>query len=103
MERVLGRANEKSNMHLLYRGKVYNTMKVTRGGESIHVAFGLDTEALFYAVGLFTSQLFTKSESDQILDMIADMGKERVIGRFNVRVQSINVPIGWMQVSLSPR
>ena len=121
---VLGEPDERNEREILFSG----SFKATKTAFGVDIALSGSRGRLF-AAGLFTSQLFTKSESAEIIKFIDDVeeeieierngkervagrkgekeieiernGKERVIGRFLVNVGTSRIPLGWRQVRLS--
>lgn len=97
--KVLGEPNQANEGSILYNGR----LKATKIKDHIDIAFSGSNEGMFFAAGLFTSRLFTKAEGDQIIDFIDEIGQDKVIGRFKIRVGKATEPRGWRQVSVSPK
>jgi hypothetical protein len=97
--KVLGKPDQKNDTSILYNGK----LKATKTKDGIDIAFSTGNEGLFFAAGLFTSRLFTKTEGDKIIDFLDEIGKEKTIGRFKVKVSNATEPRGWRQASFAPK
>jgi hypothetical protein len=98
--KVLGKPDQKNDTSILYNGK----LKATKTKDGIDIAFSTGDEGLFFAAGLFTGgRPFTKTEGDQIIDFLDEIGKEKTIGRFKVKVTKATEPRGWRQVSFAPK
>jgi hypothetical protein len=97
--KVLGRPDQTNDDSILYNGKI----KATKTKDGIAIAFSTGNEGLFFAAGLFTSRLFTKVEGELIIDFLDEIDKEKVIGRFKVKVSKATEPLGWRQASFSAK
>jgi hypothetical protein len=97
--KVLGEPDQRNDESILYDSK----LKATKTKDGMAIAFSTDSEGLFFVSGLFSSGLFTKAESDQIIDFIDEIGKDKVIGRFKVKLSKATEPRGWRQASISPK
>ena len=98
LAKVLGQPDQKNDRSILYSGK----MKATKTKDGIDIAISPSNDGLFFAALLFSSRLFTKAESAQIVEFLDEVGKEKVVGRFTVKVNDATEPLGWRQASFSP-